>query len=115
MRPFIEWEEKPSGASVLLNKIRKNIHSIIPDADIILYGSRVRDEASEDSDWDLLILIDRPVDNNLTIELRDSLYEIELETNEILSSIIRSRQDWYSPRYSVLPFKRIVEQEGVIL
>ena len=51
----------------------------------------------------------------MTIKLRDSLYEIELETDKILSSIIRTRQDWNSPRYSVLPFKRIIEKEGVLL
>lgn len=115
MRLFREWEKKPSDAQVLLNKVQKKVRSIVPNADIILYGSRVRGEASKDSDWDLLILVDQPVDHNLTIKLRDNLYEIELETDEILSCIIRSKQDWYSPKYSVLPFKRIIEQEGVIL
>ena len=27
---------------------------------MILYGSRARNEATEDSDWDLLILLDKP-------------------------------------------------------
>ncbi|OGC01793.1 hypothetical protein A2V82_09590 [candidate division KSB1 bacterium RBG_16_48_16] len=115
MRLFSEWQKKPSDAQVLLNKIRTEVHSIVPNADIILYGSRVRGEASKDSDWDLLILVDQPVDNNLITKLRDSLYETELETDEILSCIVRSKQDWYSPKYSVLPFKGIVEKEGVLL
>jgi predicted nucleotidyltransferase len=115
MRLLSEWQNKPSDAQVLLNKIRTKVHSIAPNADIILYGSRVRGEASKDSDWDLLILVDQPADNNLTTKLRDSLYETELETDEILSCIVRSKQDWYSPRYSVLPFKRVVEKEGVLL
>ncbi|NIV94870.1 nucleotidyltransferase domain-containing protein [candidate division KSB1 bacterium] len=95
--------------------MQEKIRSIVPNAEIILYGSRVRGEASKNSDWDLLILVDQPVDHNLTMELRDSLYEIELETDEILSCIVRSKQDWYSGKYSVLPFKRLIDQEGVRL
>ena len=115
MRLFEEWGKKTSDTQALLRKVQNKIRSIVPGADIIPYGSRVRGEANKDSDWDLLILIDQPVDNNLTIMLRDSLYETELETDEILSCIVRSKSDWYSPKYSVLPFKRIVEQEGILL
>ena len=115
MKSIKEWEDKPAGASVLLKKVERQIHSIVPNADVILYGSQVRGEAGKFSDWDFLILTDQLVDRNLTIKLRDSLYEIELETDKILSSIIRTRQDWHSPRYSVLSFKRIIEKEGVLL
>ncbi len=115
MRSINRVDKKRVGGSKLLHQIQHNIRSIIPNADIILYGSRARGEEKEDSDWDLLILVDQPVDANLTMELRDRLYEIELETGQILSSIIRSKQEWNSPKYSVLPFKQRVEQEGVLL
>jgi len=65
MKSVQEWEEKPSGASTLLNKIQKKIRSIVPNADIVLYGSRVRGEAGKYSDWDILILVDQVVDNDL--------------------------------------------------
>ncbi len=115
MISFKQWKKKPSGATPLLKKIRKKIRSIVPNADIVLYGSRVRGEAGKYSDWDILILVDQVVKNDLIVKLRDSLYDIELESDEILSAIIRSKQDWNSLRYSVLPFRRIVEQEGVLL
>lgn len=101
--------------SKLLQQIQQSVRSIIPDAEIILYGSRARGEAREDSDWDLLILVDQDVDANLTKLVRDRLYEIELATDQILSSIIRSKKEWNSSQYSILPFKRRVEQEGVLL
>ena len=110
-----KWKKKSPGAIILLKKVQDCIHAIIPNADIILYGSRVRGEARKYSDWDFLILVDRPVKRDLTEKLQDSLYEIELETDEILSSIVRSKKDWNSPKYSVIPFKRNVEQEGVVL
>ena len=115
MKLFKEWKDKPFGTSKLLEKVEQQIHSIVPNADIILYGSQVRGETSRFSDWDFLILTDQRADENLTTKLRDSLYEIELENDKILSGIVRSKGDWNSPRYAVLPFKRIVEREGILL
>ena len=115
MKLFKEWKDKPFGTSKLLKSVEQQIHSIVPNADIILYGSQVRGEANRFSDWDFLILTAQRADRNLTTKLRDSLYEIELESDEILSGIVRSKGDWNSPRYDVLPFKRVVEQEGILL
>ncbi|NVM23546.1 MAG: hypothetical protein HWN68_17410 [Desulfobacterales bacterium] len=51
----------------------------------------------------------------MTTKIRDRLYDPELETDTVLSSIIRTREEWHFPQYSVLPFKRVVEEEGILL
>ena len=51
----------------------------------------------------------------MIVKLKDSLYDVELENDEVVSSIIRSRQEWSSPEYDALPFKKAVEKEGVEL
>jgi hypothetical protein len=61
------------------------------------------------------ILVRQPVDRKLTMEIRNKLYDVELETDTVLSCIVRTRKEWDSPKYSVLPFKRTVEREGVAL
>jgi predicted nucleotidyltransferase len=96
----------------LLEQVKEAVHEVEPDADIILYGSRSRGDSVSDSDWDLLILVDGPVSNERTDRVRDRLYDIELESGAILSSIVRSRDEWNSPRYRSLPFRQRVEQEG---
>jgi uncharacterized protein len=115
MKTLKEWKKRTTKATNLLNIVKKRVHRIDPNADIVFYGSRVRGEAKKYSDWDFLVLVDQAVDRNLTIKIRNSMYEIELETDEILSTIVRSKQEWYSPRYSVLPFKHNVESEGIAL
>ena len=45
--------------------------------------------------------------------IRRILFEIELDTDQVLSSIIRSREEWNSPKYSVVPLHRNVEREGI--
>ena len=99
----------------LLNQVEQQIHSIIPDAEVILYGSRARGDAVLASDWDFLILVEQPLGRDLIVEIKNCLYDLELKTDTVLTSIVRTRDEWNSPRYSVLPFKRTVEQEGVPL
>ncbi|MBW1961254.1 MAG: nucleotidyltransferase domain-containing protein [Deltaproteobacteria bacterium] len=99
----------------LLKQVKQQVYSIAPDAEVMLYGSRARGDAGPASDWDFLILVDQPLDRDRIVELKNRLYDLELETDTVLTSIVRTRNEWNSPRYSVLPFKRTVEQEGISL
>jgi predicted nucleotidyltransferase len=115
MKSYKDWKKEHPEPKDLLNDIGREVHSIAPQAEIILYGSRARGDNNFTSDWDLLILVDQPLNRALITNLKNRLYELELETDTVLSSIIRTREEWYSPRYSVLPFKHAVEQEGIPL
>jgi len=69
--------------------------------------------ARQDSDRDFLIIADHPLDREIITKLKDGLYDIELENDEVVSRIIRSRQGWSSPEYDALLFKKAVEREGI--
>ena len=113
MKSLSKLKNKSPQTESLLKHVQKAIHSVAPGAEIILYGSRARGDANPLSDWDFLVLLDRPKDNRLEARIKDLLYDLELETNTVLSSIIRSRKEWLSPKYSVMPFKKEIDKEGV--
>src|SRR5690606_13025621 len=95
--------------------IKKRLSVKDPHAEIILFGSKARGDASVDSDWDILILTDKPVLNHLKEEVyRNELFEIELETGEAISAIILSKQDW-NRKYSVTPLYMNIQKEGIRL
>ena len=100
---------------LLLERIKQSVHEAEPAAQIVLYGSRSREDAGIKSDWDFLILVDGPVNDARTDAIRHRLYEIEWETGEVISSVVRSREEWNSPRYQAIPFRQNVEREGTIL
>ena len=100
---------------VLLKRVKKVICEIEPDAEIILYGSRARNDSDEQSDWDFLILLDGPVDDRRIDKIRHRLYEIEWQCDEVLCSVIRNREEWNSPLYENMPFHRDVEVDGIVL
>jgi len=97
---------------MLLKQVKQAVHEVEPEAEIILYGSRSRGDSVSDSDWDFLILVDGPASDERTDRIRHRLYEIEWESGAVLSSIVRSRDDWNSSAYRSLPFHQRVEQEG---
>ena len=94
--------------------IKKNISDIDPKAQIILYGSRARGNERKDSDWDLLVLTDYPVDLNKEREFRNHLYDLELETGEPFSLFAYSNAEWET-KQKVTPFYQSVTKEGIRL
>jgi len=99
----------------LIEQIRQAVHEVELEAEIILYGSRSRRDAFSESDWDLLILVDGPISDERTDRIRHRLYEIEWESGEVISSIVRNREEWNSDLYQAMPFHKRVQQEGIRL
>jgi predicted nucleotidyltransferase len=97
----------------LLEQVKQTVHEIEPDADIILYGSRARGDAHAESDWDFLILLDGMVEDARTDAIRHRLYDIEWDAGEVLSSIVRSCQEWDRPLYQVTPLSKVIREQGI--
>lgn len=99
----------------LIDQIKQAVREVEPEAEIILYGSRSRGDFVSESDWDLLILVDGPISDERTDRIRHRLYEVEWESEEVISSIVRNRKDWNSRQYQAMPFHQRVRQEGMRL
>lgn len=99
----------------LLDRCRQAIRRVVPDADIILYGSRARGDAQEYSDYDILILVDQPVNIALKDRILSSIYPLELETGAMLTLVTYNRRQWGSLPYREMPFHENVERDGVAL
>ena len=99
----------------LLEQVKRAVREMEPDAEIILYGSRAREDSQAQSDWDFLVLVDSPVNDERTDKIRHRLYEIEWESDEVLCCIVRSREEWNSPLWECMPFHQNVELEGIVL
>jgi predicted nucleotidyltransferase len=98
----------------IATRIRTEIKRIDPKAKVVLFGSRARGDAKKDSDWDLLILIDSINIRELEDLFRDKIYDLELETGEIISMFVYNNKDWTS-RHKITPLYKSIKKEGVVL
>ena len=72
-------------------------------------------DAVEQSDWDFLILVDGNVDVQRTDKIRHYLYELGWEFEEVISSIIRNKQEWNSTPFKSMPIHKEIDLEGIRL
>lgn len=107
---------KSSTADVeLLQRCKRAIRQVVPDADVILYGSRARGDADQYSDYDILIIVNGQVNMALEKKIHENVYPLELETCEVLTLITYSKLQWDSPLYRAMPFHKNIDREGILL
>ena len=98
----------------IVNLIRETIHETDPTAQIMLYGSRARGDAREDSDWDVLAIVDKP---RLSVKDRGNLqYTVwakGLDVGEQINVLTYTKQQWEQAPPSL--FKYNVMKEGIRL
>ena len=95
--------------------IKNRILKKEPDAEIFLFGSRARGDATPGSDWDILILLNNlDVNRKVEKEFREEIFEIELETGEPISTFVFSKKDWET-KHSVTPFYNNIKRDGISL
>ncbi|WP_418867682.1 nucleotidyltransferase domain-containing protein [Segatella hominis] len=99
----------------VLNAIRLKAESIMPkDAKVFLFGSRARRDAKADSDWDLLVLLNKDkIDEQDHDDYTYPFWELGWKINQMIHPIVYSMKDWNSKIGS--PFYNNVEGEGLQL
>lgn len=95
-----------------LDKAKEAILNVEKDAAIYLFGSRATGCATEDSDWDLLILLPGKVDWKRKEKIIESLVEIEIKYKEIYGIVIIELNKWnHEKLLHATPFYNNVNQE----
>jgi predicted nucleotidyltransferase len=97
----------------ILEDIRQLKRQLIPNEKLILFGSQARGDARPDSDWDLLVLINKEK-RNLIEDFGNYAYpfnELGLKYNTLINAKVYTVKDW--EKRSFTPFYKNVEQDKI--
>lgn len=84
----------------ILKLIKSKVLEVIPDAAIFLFGSRINNTATEESDWDILIVTKNKTDKKTKRLARENLFPLSIDLTSFINTIIVSEDDWNSdPSY----------------
>ncbi len=97
----------------ILRLVKSRIKDVDPDSRILLFGSRARGESRKDLDWDFLILSNRTVDRDFQNRIYDTLFEVELETDEVLTGVVQNEKIWDD--LMLTPLYQYVQRDGIEL
>jgi predicted nucleotidyltransferase len=97
----------------VLLRCRDIVHSDYPNAEIILYGSQATGQAQPESDVDLLVLLDEEVSAGTKRHIHDLLYDIAVEEEVVISSIIKSSRRWNLPISRATLLYEVIQEKGI--
>lgn len=104
-----------SSEKYIAEKIKTQVLLKNPNADVILFGSHARGDYRENSDWDILILLNQTnVSRLVEKEYRDILFETELEIEVPISVFVFSKNDW-EQKYNITPLYQNIKKDGIRL
>ncbi len=99
----------------ILEAIRQSLTSHLPQGSkAVLFGSQARGDARPDSDWDVLIVLDKErLEPNDYDKISFPLTMLGWELGEQINPIMYTLKEWIASR--ITPFYKNVEQEGIVL
>lgn len=101
---------------IVIEDIRRSLTVTMPKGfgRVILFGSQARGTARPDSDWDILVILNKdklePSDYD---KITFPLTALGWDLGETISPVMYTKKEWESNKMT--PFYKNVQQDGIVL
>ena len=99
----------------ILMTIKSQIKEVIPESEVILFGSRVNNTDHEESDWDILVITNNNTDRtNVKQTIHDKIFPLSVAIGSFINVLLLTNRDWQkNPSYYSL--RQSVAQNHLVL
>ena len=107
--------QTPNHREVIARSVEQLLRKTAPSGGrAILFGSRARGDARQDSDWDVLILLNKERITDADMDhISYPIRELGWQIDEIINPIMFTTKEWEAKHCT--PFYKNVMREGVAL
>ncbi|MBO7132831.1 MAG: nucleotidyltransferase domain-containing protein [Bacteroidales bacterium] len=99
----------------IINMLTETARNVVPaGSKVVLFGSQARGDANEESDWDVLVLLD--TQRILLSDYDDIAYPIRAvgwDVDAIVNPILYTKNDWQNSSNTL--FYKNVTKDGIVL
>jgi len=95
-----------------LEDFARRVRVQFPSAQIWAFGSRVKGEATRESDLDLCVVLET-MDPDIRTVISDIAWEVGFERDVIISTVVFSRDMFEHGRCSVSSLVKTIREEGI--
>ena len=103
-------------ANEIIRQMSRNVRLLFPEGtvEVILFGSYARHEETDESDIDVMYLVDTPrsVIAERNWQLGEAAADVLLEHGVVVSPIVENRE-YFNEKADILPFFKNIQREGV--
>ncbi|RMH61116.1 MAG: nucleotidyltransferase domain-containing protein [Bacteroidetes bacterium] len=97
----------------VLEALAARIRTRYPEARVWAFGSRVRGEATWESDLDVCVVLDRPITRTIKQWIGDQAWAVGYEADRIITTIVYDREAFDHGPPSASPLVATIRREGV--
>ena len=102
----------PAEHKMVAQKVKAVVKSVDPLAITILFGSRARGDASEESDWDFLVLSNaKDVETIASVMRREMRIKVEMVEDIAVSLLVKNKMVW-EDEYAVTNIYESIRRKG---
>lgn len=98
-----------------LSALKHRLPNSLGIQSISLFGSVARGDSDNESDIDLLIVTKMPLNRSMRHQITDIVFEINLQYDTNISSLVVDRNAWENGVFTILPLKEEILREGIVL
>jgi uncharacterized protein len=77
-----------------LVSVKSQLQQVLPNAAVVLFGNKADGTASEESDWDILVLSDKPVTERIRLAVYDKIFSLSVSIGAFIDALIISKKEW---------------------